>query len=254
MTSVLAPADAQQILAALVADAPEGRSALEVLRPEVLTHTRAAYDALYRQPQRLPADVLHALAAVTADWQGSGPLAEWHRTQGAQQALVAADPVTHDPALQALRDHVDLLSTSPALVTASDQERLAAAGHEPSTVVLISQLVSFESHLQRLLAGLAALRGADVPSADADAPHPRALGTARRHHAERSSPPRALHPRAAAVGALDRGARRGGAHRRAAQLLRLQGEREQRVLPDALAHPEDHPSTQRARQCDLPAA
>src|SRR5699024_1290702 len=110
MTSVLAPADAQQILAALVADAPEGRSALEVLRPEVLTHTRAASDALSRQPQRLPADVLHALAAVTADWQGSGPLAEWHRTQGAPQALVAADLVTHDPALQALRDHVDLLS------------------------------------------------------------------------------------------------------------------------------------------------
>ena len=181
MTSVLAPADAQQILAALVADAPEGRSALEVLRPEVLTHTRAAYDALYRQPQRLPADVLHALAAVTADWQGSGPLAEWHRTQGAQQALVAADPVTHDPALQALRDHVDLLSTSPALVTASDQERLAAAGHEPSTVVLISQLVSFESHLQRLLAGLAALRGADVPSADAPARTPRTRGRSAQH-------------------------------------------------------------------------
>ena len=181
MTSVLAPADAQQILAALVADAPEGRSALEVLRPEVLTHTRAAYDALYRQPQRLPADVLHALAAVTADWQGSGPLAEWHRTQGAQQALVAADLVTHDPALQALRDHVDLLSTSPALVTASDQERLAAAGHDPSTVVLISQLVSFESHLQRLFAGLAALRGADVPSADAPARTPRTRGRSAQH-------------------------------------------------------------------------
>src|SRR5699024_1991425 len=164
MTSVLAPIDAQQILSALVADDPEGRAALDVLRPEVITHTRAAYDALYRQPHPLPADVLHALAAVTADWQGSGPLAAWHRTQGAQQALAAADPVTHDPALQALRDHADLLSISPALVTDADQEHLAAAGHDPSTAVLISQLVSFESHLQRLVAGLAALHGLEVPA------------------------------------------------------------------------------------------
>ncbi len=181
MTSVLAPIDAQQILSALVADDPEGRAALDVLRPEVITHTRAAYDALYRQPHPLPADVLHALAAVTADWQGSGPLAAWHRTQGAQQALAAADPVTHDPALQALRDHADLLSISPALVTDADQEHLAAAGHDPSTAVLISQLVSFESHLQRLVAGLAALHGLEVPTADAPVRTPRTRGRSAQH-------------------------------------------------------------------------
>src|SRR5699024_1913751 len=158
MTTVVAPADAQALLDALLTEAADGRAALDVLRPEVLAQTRAAYDALYREPQALPAAVLHALAAVTADWQGSGPLAQWHRAQGASPAITAADPLTADPALSALRDHVDLLSISPALVTPADQERLAAAGHGPATAVLISQLVSFESHLQRLVAGLAADR------------------------------------------------------------------------------------------------
>src|SRR5699024_5149762 len=150
MTSVLAPADAQQILAALVADAPEGRSALEVLRPEVLTHTRAAYDALYRQPQRLPADVLHALAAVTADWQGSGPLAEWHRTQRAPTPRAPAALVTRTPAFRALRDRVAGLRTPRAQAAASSRERIAAWGHVPSRGVLISQRVSYKSHLVRL--------------------------------------------------------------------------------------------------------
>ena len=181
MTSLVAPADTQLLLDALLADAPEGRHALEVLRPEVLAHTRAAYDALYREPQPLPLPVLHALAAVTADWQGSGPLAEWHRAQGASTALTVADPLTEDPSLAALRDHVDLLSLSPALVTQADQEHLAAAGHDPRTAVLISQLVAFESYLQRLVAGLAALHGLEVPAADAPVRAPRTRGRAAQH-------------------------------------------------------------------------
>src|SRR5690625_5845932 len=104
MTVVSAPVDAHEILAALLTDAPEGGELRAVLRPDVLTHTRAAYDALYREPQPLPVAVLHALAAVTAEWQGSGPLADWHRSQGASPALLAADPLTEDPALGALRD------------------------------------------------------------------------------------------------------------------------------------------------------
>ncbi|MDN5600730.1 MAG: peroxidase-related enzyme [Brachybacterium sp.] len=181
MTSLAAPADTQLLLDALLADAPEGRDALEVLRPEVLAHTRAAYGALYREPQALPIPVLHALAAVTADWQGSGPLAEWHRAQGASAALTVADPLTEEPALAALRDHVDLLSISPALVTQADQEHLAAAGHDPRTAVLISQLVAFESYLQRLVAGLAALHGLEVPAADAPVRAPRSRGRIAQH-------------------------------------------------------------------------
>jgi alkylhydroperoxidase domain protein len=181
MTALSVSFDARALVAALLTDDPEARAALAPLRPEVLAETRAAYDALYREPQALPAPVLHGLAAVTADWQGSGPLADWHRTQGASAPLTAADPLTGDPALAALRDHVDLLSLSPALVTLADQEHLAAAGHDPRTAVLLSQLVSFESYLQRLVAGLAALHGLEVPSADAPTRAPRSRGRAAQH-------------------------------------------------------------------------
>ncbi|ATG51817.1 alkylhydroperoxidase [Brachybacterium vulturis] len=181
MTSLVAPPDSQLLLDALLTESPEGRAALEVLRPEVLAHTRAAYDALYREPQVLSLPVLHALAAVTADWQGSGPLAAWHRAQGASEALTAADPLTGDPGLAALRDHVDLLSLSPALVTPADQERLTAAGHGPRTAVLISQLVAFESYLQRLVTGLAALHDLDLPPADAPVRAPRTRDRAAQH-------------------------------------------------------------------------
>ncbi|MGO2362481.1 MAG: peroxidase-related enzyme, partial [Brachybacterium tyrofermentans] len=96
MSDATSSLDAHQILAAVLTDAPEARETLTVLRPEVLAHTREAYDALYRSEQPLPAAVLHALAAVTADWQGSGPLAQWHRAQGADAQLTAADPVATD--------------------------------------------------------------------------------------------------------------------------------------------------------------
>lgn len=181
MTAPAAPLDALQILDTILAEASDGGAALNALRPDVLAHTREAYDALYRSPQPLPTAVLHALAAVTADWQGSGPLAQWHRSQGAHPALTAADPLPEDPALAALRDHVDLLSLSPALATAADQERLAAAGHDSRTVVLISQLVAFESHLQRLVAALAALHGLETPSADAPVRVPRSHGRSAQH-------------------------------------------------------------------------
>ena len=173
MSEELSDSDAHQILAAVLTDSPEACDLLTVLRPEVLTHTREAYDALYRTEQQLPAPVLHALAAVTADWQGSAPLAQWHRSHGADPQLTAADPITSAlhgldaDALNALRAHVDLLSTSPALATGEEQERLRAAGIEAPVAVLISQLVSFESYLQRLVAGLAALHDLEVPSADA---------------------------------------------------------------------------------------
>ena len=169
------PTDAAQILAALLAPGEEPGAGLDVLRPDVREHTREAYDALYLEPQPLPASALHALAAVAADRQGSGVLADWHRAQGADPALVAADAL-EEPALAALRDHVDLLSDSPALVTPEDQRRLAEAGIDVTTVVLVSQLVAFESHLQRLVAGLAVLHGLEVPTALEPSRAPRSRG------------------------------------------------------------------------------
>lgn len=174
------PTDAAQILAALLAPGEEPGAGLDVLRPDVREHTREAYDALYREPQPLPASALHALAAVAADRQGSGVLADWHRAQGADPALVAADAL-EEPALAALRDHVDLLSDSPALVTPEDQRRLAEAGIDVTTVVLVSQLVAFESHLQRLVAGLAVLHGLEVPTALEPSRAPRSRGRRAEH-------------------------------------------------------------------------
>src|SRR5690625_5531427 len=99
MTVVSAPVDAHEILAALLTDAPEGGELRAVLRPDVLTHTRAAYDALYREPQPLPVAVLHALAAVTAEWQGNGTLADWHRNQGASPTCLTHISLTIATAL-----------------------------------------------------------------------------------------------------------------------------------------------------------
>lgn len=181
MTSSATPVDAHRLLEALLHASAEDATLLDALRPEVLRQTRAAYDALYRAPQPLAADVLHALAAVTARWQGSGALAQWHRAQGADENLLAPGAHPADPALAVLRDHVDLLSLSPALAAAEDQERLAAAGHTPRVVVLVSQLVAFESHLQRLLAALAALHGAALPAADAPDRAPRTRGRTAQH-------------------------------------------------------------------------
>ena len=184
------PLDADQLLAAILIDdpeTPEVQEALTALRPEVLARTREAYDALYRTEQLLPVPVLHALAAVTADWQGSGPLSAWHAAQGADARLTAADPIAADlhgldaAALNALREHVDLLSVSPALVGRPDQTRLVDAGVDAPLAVLVSQLVSFESYLQRLLAGLAALHGVEVPTAEAPIRHPLTRGRVAEH-------------------------------------------------------------------------
>ncbi|GAA1487525.1 peroxidase-related enzyme [Brachybacterium sacelli] len=190
MSDAPTPFDAHQILAAVLTESPEApevRAALTALRPEVLAHTREAYDALYRSEQLLPAPVLHALAVVAADWQGSGPLAQWHAAQGADARLTAADPIATDlhglgaTLLNALRDHVDLLSISPALIGREDQERLRGAGVDSSLAVLVSQLVSFESYLQRLVVGLAALHGVEVPTAIAPTRSPLTRGRAAAH-------------------------------------------------------------------------
>lgn len=145
------------------------------LDDDVLRATTDAVAAFYASPQPLPPSVLHGLAAVVASWHGNAPLLQWHLDRGADpQLLNDADP--DDRLLTALRRHVDLLAVSPALATAADQEVLAATGAGPDVVVLVSQLVSFESYLGRLLVALAALKGQVLPTtaAPARAPHTRA--------------------------------------------------------------------------------
>ncbi|WP_022922356.1 peroxidase-related enzyme [Ornithinimicrobium pekingense] len=161
------------LLDALLTGVPAG--ALAVVDPEVLAQTRAAADALYAAPQPLPARVLHGLAAVTAAWQGHGPLHAWHIAEGADEQLLTDDEPA-DAQLAALRRHVDLLAVSPALSTVADQEALHAAGLSPDQVVLVSQLVAFESYLGRLTVALAALQGTELATVAAPGRTPAGRG------------------------------------------------------------------------------
>jgi alkylhydroperoxidase domain protein len=172
-TVSVAPA---QLLDRLLAGDRTGDHVLSSIDPEVLRQTRAAYDALYGEPQPLTAPVLHALAAVVAAWQGNGPLHDRHVAQGADPQLLAdatphgatpTDAPATDVRSAAARRHVDLLAVSPALATAEDQQALTAAGLTPDEVVLISQLVAYESYLGRLLVVLAALQDEELPSVPA---------------------------------------------------------------------------------------
>jgi alkylhydroperoxidase domain protein len=162
-------------------------AALAVLRdrkPTVDQQTQAAYDALYSAQHPLPSGLLHTLAAVVAVQHGSRPLLTWHLAQLDDRALfddLVAGTTPADPLLAALLDLVDTVSVSPALAQAGDQDALAAAGADPDLVVLIGQLVAFESYLIRLVAGLAALdpaatAGSDLVALPALARTPRSRG------------------------------------------------------------------------------
>ncbi len=160
-------ATATELLRALLDDGSADPGAgVPGLRPEVVARTREAWAALYDAPQPLDAALLHGLAAVVAAWQGSTPLLQAHLAAGGDRSLLD-DDAPADPAVGALRDHVDLLAVSPATATPQDQETLTAAGVGPDEVVLVSQLVAFESYLVRVLAGLAAVAGAAHETATA---------------------------------------------------------------------------------------
>lgn len=147
-------------------------TALAVLqdrKPTVTQQTQATYDALYSASHPLPAGLLHTLAAVVAVQHGSRALLTWHLAQVDDRALfddLVAGTTPADPLLAALVDFVDTVSVTPALAQAPDQDALAAAGADPDLVVLIGQLVSFESYLIRLVAGLTALDPAAVADRD----------------------------------------------------------------------------------------
>ena len=147
-------------------------AALQVLadrKPTVVEQTQATHDALYAAEHPLPASLLHTLAAVVAVQHGSRALLTWHLSHVEDRALfdeLVAGDTPADPLLAALVDFLDTVSVSPALAEAADQDALAAAGADPDLVVLIGQLVAFESYLIRLVAGLAALDPAAIAGRD----------------------------------------------------------------------------------------
>lgn len=146
------------LLADLLGDGPQDGPL--PLREEVRAQTRAAVEALYADGQPIAVPVLHALAAKVAGWQGMTGLRDWHLAQGGDDAALSS----LGPAADALIDYVELLSVSPATVSHEDQALLAAAGFGPDAVVLVSQLIAFESYLGRVLAGLAAADGRGGPT------------------------------------------------------------------------------------------
>lgn len=155
-------APVRSVLESLLGDS----AALAVLKdrkPTVTQQTQAAYDALYSASHPLPPALLHTLAAVVATQQGSAALLSWHLAQVDDRELfddLVSGTRPADPLLAALMDYVDTVSVSPALATAEDQQILASAGADPDLVVLIGQLVAFESYTIRLVAGLSALDAA----------------------------------------------------------------------------------------------
>ncbi|WP_068478976.1 peroxidase-related enzyme [Pseudoclavibacter helvolus] len=147
---------------------PESISSLTAAKPEVVEQTLAAYTALYESPQVIEPALLHGFARTVARWQGNAQLAEWHLSQGADERLVGEE-LPAEPKLRALVEHVDLITVSPALATHEDQHVLPLAGVAPDEIVLLSQLVAFESYLARLLDGDAVLAGRTPERVDAPA-------------------------------------------------------------------------------------
>lgn len=149
-------------------------------KPDVAAHNQAAYDALFEAPQALPASVLHALAATVAQWQGSRTLYDWHVAQGADPAVLSDAPLA-DARLHVLREHVDLVTVSPALGTHEDQEILAVSGITPDEIVLVSQLVAYESNLLRVIDGFTALAGRTASRIDAPRRRLESTGRVKNH-------------------------------------------------------------------------
>ncbi|HIY67611.1 MAG TPA: peroxidase-related enzyme [Candidatus Agrococcus pullicola] len=126
-------------------------------KPEVFTQTQLAHDALYRDEHRIGSTTLRAFAARVAAWHGIAPLHELHIAAGADTAVLDGDSI--DDSTRVLRDHLDMLVVSPALATPDDIERLTSAGISPDDIVLVSQLVAYESYRARAVYGFAALEG-----------------------------------------------------------------------------------------------
>ena len=133
------------------------------VREDAIALTREGYTALYATPQALPAHVVHALAAITADRQGAKELAEHHRA-ASREANPEGEDLTgealpSDAKLRAIFEHVDLITVSPALVERDDQLALQVAGVTSDEIVLVSQIVAYTSFLLRALHALELLAG-----------------------------------------------------------------------------------------------
>lgn len=157
-------------LARLIGDS-EHLAELRLSKPEVFEQTQLAYDALYLSVQPIDTATLHAFAARVAGWHGSARLYELHAEEAADEAELEADPKT-----LLLRDHLDILTATPALATKADIDRLTDAGITADEIVLVSQLAAYESYLNRAVQGFAALDGHTLDAVPAPTAQLRSAG------------------------------------------------------------------------------
>ena len=120
-------------------------------RPDVVTHLAESYRALYLDDQVLTQPVRHALAAIAARRQGNEVLAQHHGVLADPTLL--GEELPQDLKLEAIIEHVDLITVSPGLVEPEDQYALQLAGVTPEEIVLISQIVAYTSTLVRVIDG-----------------------------------------------------------------------------------------------------
>lgn len=126
-------------------------------RPDALHYLTESYRALYIEEQVLTQPVRHALATIAARRQGSVVLAQHHGAL-ADPALIGEE-LPQDLKLEAIIEHVDLITVSPGLVEPEDQYTLQLAGVTPEEIVLLSQIVAYTSTLVRVIDGYALLAG-----------------------------------------------------------------------------------------------
>lgn len=149
------PQPAVETLEYLIGDS-EYLAELRVSKPEVFKQTQLAYDALYRTDQAIGTATLRAFAARVAAWHGNARLYQLHVEQGADEAVIEGEA---DERTQLLREHLDILTVTPALAAQSDIARLTEACVTEDEIVLVSQLAAYESYLNRAVLGFAALDG-----------------------------------------------------------------------------------------------
>ena len=126
-------------------------------RPDVVRHLTESYRALYIEDQSLSQPVRHALATIAARRQGNEVLVQHHSALADPELI--GEELPRDLKLEAIIEHVDLITVSPGLVAREDQYTLQLAGVTPEEIVLVSQIVAYTSTLVRVIDGYTLLTG-----------------------------------------------------------------------------------------------
>jgi len=142
-------------------------SAAAQSRGNIFEMSRQAENAVIapRDPGGFPSDWRHAVAARIATLNALPELAAHYLTGVTEPALrVLADPAEtgRDTRERSVITFMDRVATQPRAVQAEEIEGLKAAGVAEADIVRLCELNAFMSYQCRVLAGLAALKGASA--------------------------------------------------------------------------------------------